>query len=81
MFGYAAGNWPVSQWTCWCSMRCVLPMGASGSLPVGSRAGHALMSRRSLRGRCKDGDEIAIEISLGGLGWMGWIMCWPPFPT
>ncbi|WP_347248718.1 PAS domain S-box protein [Zoogloea sp.] len=28
---------------------------------------HALMSRRSLRGCCKDGDEIAIEISLGSL--------------
>jgi len=28
---------------------------------------HALMARRNLRGRCKSGDEIAIEISLGSL--------------
>ncbi|HRH72940.1 MAG TPA: PAS domain S-box protein [Zoogloea sp.] len=68
MFGYAAGELAGQ------SVDILLPealRGAHGNHRAMYRTApeqaHALMSRRSLRGRCKAGDEIAIEISLGGL--------------
>ncbi|WP_374502939.1 PAS domain S-box protein [Zoogloea sp.] len=68
MFGYAPGELAGQ------SVDMLVPdalRGAHGNhralYRTAPEQAHALMSRRSLRGRCKGGDEIAIEISLGGL--------------